>query len=45
MQYVVRIPPRPPTPEEQARANFWDFVQKLSLLLGLALTIRSLTRE
>jgi len=41
MQYMVRMPPRPPTPEEQAQ-DFWDFVQRLSLLLGLLVTVRSL---
>ena len=32
----------PPTPEEQARANFWDGLQKLSLFLGVLVAIRSL---
>lgn len=34
-------PMRPLTPTEQA--GFWDAIQKLSLLLGLLLTIRSLS--
>jgi hypothetical protein len=45
MQYIVRAVPRPPTPDEQARARaeFWDSVQKLSMLLGLLVAIRSLS--
>jgi len=40
MPNIIRVA-RPPTPSEQAK-EFWDAIQKLSLLLGLALTIRSL---
>ena len=43
MQYIVRHVAPAPSPEEQAR-QFWDAVQKLSLLLGLVLTIRSLLK-
>jgi hypothetical protein len=44
MQYIVRGVPLPLTPDEQARARaeFWDAVQKLSMLLGLVVAIRSL---
>jgi len=44
MEYrVVRVP-RLLTPDEQAkaRADFWDFMQKLSLIVGLVAAIRSL---
>jgi hypothetical protein len=42
MEYrIVRIP-RPLAPDEQARANFWDFMQKLSMIVGLIAAIRSL---
>jgi hypothetical protein len=46
MQYIVRPVPVPPSPDEQARARaeFWDAVQKLSMLLGLVVTIRSLRK-
>jgi hypothetical protein len=43
MEYRIRRVAPQPTPEEQARI-FWDVIQKLSLLLGLALTIRSLSK-
>jgi hypothetical protein len=43
MQYIMRTAPRPPIPKEQAR-EFWDVVQKLSLLFGLFAAIRSLSR-
>ena len=42
MEYrIVRVP-RPLTPDEQARADFWDFMQKLSLIVGLIAAIRTL---
>jgi len=46
MQYIVRGVPLPPTPDEQVRAHaeFWDAVQKLSMLLGLVVAIRSLRK-
>ena len=46
MQYIIRGIPLPPTPDEQARARaeFWDAVQKLSMLLGLVVAIRSLRK-
>jgi hypothetical protein len=45
MAYVwIARPPHPPTLDEQARANFWDAIQKLSLLFGLVFTIRSLLK-
>jgi hypothetical protein len=46
MQYIVRGVPLPLTPDEQARARaeFWDAVQKLSMLLGLVVAIRSLRK-
>ena len=43
MKYIVRMAPRPPTPDEQARANFWDAIHKLSMLLGLLAAIRALS--
>ena len=46
MQHIVRGVPLLPTPDEQARARaeFWDAVQKLSMLLGLVVAIRSLRK-
>jgi len=46
MQYIVRGVPLLPTPDEQARARaeFSDAVQKLSMLLGLVVAIRSLRK-
>jgi hypothetical protein len=46
MQYIVWPVPRQPTPAEQARARaeFWDAVQKLSMLVGLVVAIRSLKK-
>jgi hypothetical protein len=43
MAYVLMTrPPRPPTPEEQARA-FWKVVQNLSALFSLLAAIRALS--
>lgn len=46
MQHIVRGVPLLPTSDEQARARaeFWDAVQKPSMLLGLVVAIRSLRK-
>jgi hypothetical protein len=38
----VYIAPKPQPSQQQIDA-FWDFIQKVSLLAGLALTLRSLS--